>query len=192
MDGLAHLFVDQVASTQIVSALADASVFITPCLVMDASLVGHDASALAADSRVRSRLSPPWLEALGGSFGNYPEGRITDVFESALALHEAGVPILVGTDASPLMHGGIVHGASVHHEMQLLVEAGLSPTSALRSATRIPAEQFGLTDRGRIEIGKRADIALVEGDPTARILDTLNIRGIWRAGVRLQDEQHQG
>ncbi|PSL08111.1 imidazolonepropionase-like amidohydrolase [Haloactinopolyspora alba] len=186
VDGLAHLFVDQAATSRVVSSLVDAGVFVTPCLVMNSSTVGYDASALAADSRVRSRLNHEWLDALGSSFNSYPEGRLADVFESVAALHEAGVPILAGTDASPLKHGGIVHGASVHHELQLLVEAGLSPTDALRSATQIPAERFGLADRGRIEAGKRADILLVGGDPTAHVSDTLDLRGIWRAGMRLE------
>ncbi|MDR7301596.1 amidohydrolase family protein [Haloactinomyces albus] len=146
---------------------------------------------LLRDPRVRAWLGRQWLDALGSSFSNYPEGRIADVFESVVALHEAGVPVLVGTDASPLTHGGIVHGASVHHEMQMLVDAGLSPTNALQAATRIPAEQFQLTDRGRIELGKRAEIVVVEGDPTTHIVDTLNLRGVWRAGMRLQDEPHQ-
>lgn len=73
----------------------------------------------------------------------------------------------------------------MHHELQLLVAAGLSPTDALRAATATPARRFGLTDRGRIAPGARADLLLVDGDPIATISDTLSIRAVWRRGVRL-------
>jgi imidazolonepropionase-like amidohydrolase len=79
--------------------------------------------------------------------------------------------------------GGMAHGASVHHELQLLVAAGLSPVEALRAATSTPADRFGLTDRGRIAAGARADLLLVDGDPTTTISDTLSIRAVWRLGV---------
>ena len=55
---------------------------------------------------------------------------------------------------------------------------------ALRAATATPARRFGLTDRGRITPGARADLLLVDGDPTTTIADTLSIRAVWRRGVR--------
>jgi imidazolonepropionase-like amidohydrolase len=76
----------------------------------------------------------------------------------------------------------MAHRASVHHELQLLVRAGLTPTEALRAATGVPARRFGLDDRGRIGESLRADLVLVDGDPTTRIADTLNIRQVWRRG----------
>ena len=54
----------------------------------------------------------------------------------------------------------MVHGASMHDELALLVRAGLSPQAALRAATADPADVFGLDDRGRIAAGKRADLVL--------------------------------
>src|SRR5690348_4356281 len=76
------------------------------------------------------------------------------------------------------------HGASLHGELRLLVRAGLTPTEALRAATSVPATTFGLHDRGRITPGARADLLLVDGDPTSRIADTLSIRDVWRSGAR--------
>ena len=55
---------------------------------------------------------------------------------------------------------------------------------ALRAATATPARRFGLTDRGRITPGARADLLLVDSDPTTTIADTLSIRAVWRRGVR--------
>lgn len=102
------------------------------------------------------------------------------------ALHAAGVDVLAGTDVSmpvPSL-GGLAHGASVHHELQLLVAAGLTPIEALRAATATTARRFDLSDRGRIRTGARADLLLVDGDPTVDITTTLSIRDIWRRGVR--------
>ncbi len=71
-------------------------------------------------------------------------------------------------------------------ELRLLVEAGLTPVEALRSATVVPAEFFGFTDRGVIEAGRRADLLLTDGDPTQDIAATRAIRGVWAAGVKVR------
>jgi imidazolonepropionase-like amidohydrolase len=81
------------------------------------------------------------------------------------ALHWAGMPILAGTDANaaPASPAPIHHGQALHDELQLLVEAELTPVEALRCATVVPAEFFGFTDRGVIEAGHRADLLLIDG-----------------------------
>lgn len=187
VDGLAHLFIDRKADAQIIAALADADVFVTPCLVISSSLMGNAATALADDPRVNSRLPQIWLDTLRGRFNTYPEGNFQHVLDSVAALHSAGVDILAGTDASvPVAsHGGVAHGASLHHELQYLVQAGLTPSDALAAATSVPARRFNLIDRGRIAPGLRADLLLIDGDPTTSINDTLDTRAIWRRGTRL-------
>jgi imidazolonepropionase-like amidohydrolase len=79
------------------------------------------------------------------------------------ALHEAGVPILAGTDA-PNPH--VLHGWSIHEELALLHEAGLSNFEALVAATRAPAEFLGTPDAfGTIQVGRRADLVIASGNP---------------------------
>jgi imidazolonepropionase-like amidohydrolase len=68
----------------------------------------------------------------------------------------------------------------------LLVDAGISPVDAVRSATTVAAQQFGLSDRGVIAAGQRADLVLVDGDPTLDITATRNIRGVWIGGLRVK------
>jgi imidazolonepropionase-like amidohydrolase len=104
------------------------------------------------------------------------------------ALHRAGITILAGTDANaaPASPAKIQHGKALHDELGLLVEAGLTPVEALRSATVIPAEFFGFTDRGDIQAGRRADLLLIDGDPTQDIAATQAIRGVWVAGVQVR------
>jgi len=98
------------------------------------------------------------------------------------ALRAEGVPILAGTDAP---NPGTAHGASMHREMELLVKAGLTPAEALAAATSRPARTFGLTDRGRIAAGLRADLLLVKGDPTQDITATRDIVAVWKTGAPL-------
>jgi imidazolonepropionase-like amidohydrolase len=187
VDGLAHVFMDQPHTEEVISVIKDGGVFVAPCVVLNASMMGITGGDLADDPRVASRLDADWDRALRSSFGHYPQGRIDDVLETVKALCDAGVDLLAGTDVSlPLPFlGGLAHGASVHHELQYLVRAGLTPTQALRAATTTPASRFGLDDRGRIAQGLRADLVLVDGDPTVTISDTLNTRAIWRRGTRV-------
>jgi len=103
--------------------------------------------------------------------------------ESVRLLHEAGVPILVGSDGP---NPGTALGPSVHREMELLVHgAGFSPVEALRAATSVTATAFGLEEwRGRIIEGGRADVILVGGDPTTEILATRDVLAVWKEGRR--------
>ena len=66
-----------------------------------------------------------------------------------------------------------------------MVQGGMTPVQALASATGRTAQRFGLSDRGRIAPGARADLLLVGGDPTRDIADSLSTRAVWRRGARL-------
>ncbi len=70
-------------------------------------------------------------------------------------------------------------------DLELLVQAGLEPIDALKGATSKAAAAFRLKDRGRIAKGLRADLVLVEGDPTADIKATRAIRRVWKGGVEI-------
>jgi imidazolonepropionase-like amidohydrolase len=188
VDGLAHLFFDRQTTPELTAAIASSGAFVTPTLVTLSTAFGNSAAELAKDKRVSSRLSMKWLNSLSRSMNVYPKGKLEEAFTSVRALHNAGVDILAGSDVSepiPIL-GGLAHGASLHHELQLLVAAGLKPIEALRAATSVPARRFGLTDRGRIVPGARADLLLVDGDPITNISDTLSILDIWRCGTKLR------
>ena len=108
-----------------------------------------------------------------------PEGRkaFIDFFLKGLELtgraHAAGVKILAGTDANDAY---IFPGSSLHDELEMLVQAGLSPGEALKSATVNPAIYFSKTeDYGTIGTGKVADLILLEANPLG---DIANIRRI--------------
>ena len=190
-DGLMHLFIDVPHTPELIKAIADSGSFVVPTLALISSVVGNNGAELSYDERVNSRLSKKWLDSLSGSINTYPQGNLDDVFATVMALHTAGVDILAGSDVSEPIPGlgGLAHGVSLHHELQLLVSAGFTPTEALRAATSVPARRFNLTDRGRIVPGARADLLLVDGDPLVNISDTLSIRAIWRGGVQLVSQE---
>jgi imidazolonepropionase-like amidohydrolase len=95
-------------------------------------------------------------------------------------MFRAGVPLLAGTDA---MNPYCMPGFSLHDELALLVESGLTPLAALQAATLRPAEFLGRTaELGAIAPGKRADLALLTADPLADIRNTTQIQGVWLRG----------
>ena len=182
-DGIAHLFADRVADADFLALIAERKSFVVTTLTPVAAMGGRrDDGALAAHPSFFQYLSGQDIKNL---ILYLPTGNPRFQFESAAAslrmLAERRIPILAGSDASS---SGKPSGASMHRELELMVVAGLSPTAALQAATSVPAAVFGLPDRGRIAPGLRADLLLVEGDPTTDILATRNLVRIWKNGVQ--------
>lgn len=99
-------------------------------------------------------------------------------------LWRAGVGILAGSHASDEPY--IFAGASLHRELQLLVEAGLTPLAALRSATVGPAAFLARAERqGAIAPGMVADLVVLDADPLEDIRNTLRIHAVVQRGVLL-------
>ncbi len=92
------------------------------------------------------------------------------VMQSVKDAHDAGVPIVLGTDTN---NPRVYPGYSVHRELEILVELGMSPHDAIVAATRRPAEFFGHErERGTAEVGKSADLLLLSGNPLTDIRNT--------------------
>jgi imidazolonepropionase-like amidohydrolase len=101
----------------------------------------------------------------------------------AVALHHGGARLLAGTDA---VTDYCLPGFALHEELSLLVAAGLSPLEALQAATIEPAAFLGRTkDMGTVDVGKLADMVVVDGDPRADIRRVAAIRGVVRNGKYL-------
>jgi hypothetical protein len=95
-------------------------------------------------------------------------------------MFRAGVPLLAGTDA---MNPYCFPGFSLHDELGLLVESGLTPLAALQSATLRPAEFLARAEEfGLVAPGKRADLVLLSADPLADIYNTTQIQAVWLHG----------
>jgi len=92
-------------------------------------------------------------------------------------MHKAGVPIVAGTDGA---------GIELVHELEIYVEAGMTPGEALAAATIIPAKLVGQDKiTGSIKPGKAADLVLVDGDPSKRMGDLRNTRVVMLGGKLL-------
>ena len=183
--GLVHIFGDAPPSSGFAAAVRKAGAFVVPTLSVIESVAGTAGSVdVGKHPSMAPFLTTTERAALKGAFPQRPGNKVR--LEHALAvvaqLHATGVPLLAGSDAP---NPGTTHGVTIHREMELLVKAGLTPSQALRAATANPASAFDLRDRGRIVVGARADLVMVDGDPTKDITATRAIAGVWKGGVRL-------
>lgn len=180
-DALVHLTVDAEADAAFGFDAKKRGIFVVPTLTVLKSMGGSGGAAtLVEDKRIAPYLTKPEIEQLKQGFRMRKPPKYAIAERAVKQLRAAKVPILAGTDAG---NPGTSHGSALHRELELLVAAGLTPTEALIAATSAPARAFNLDDRGRIAVGRRADLLLVNGDPTKDITATRDIAGIWKAGV---------
>lgn len=185
-NGLVHIFGDSAPAADFAARVRKAGAFVIPTLSVTETVAG---TAGGIDLPKHATLGPFFTAAeraaLKATFPQRPGNKVR--VEHALAavtqLHQAGVPVLAGSDAP---NPGTVHGGTIHRELELLVKAGLAPAAALRAATAATADAFKLGDRGRIVAGARADLVLVDGDPTRDITATRAIVNVWKGGARLE------
>ena len=184
-DALVHIFADKMPDAAFGKFVAAHHAFVVPTLTVNESTTGvGSGTSLITDKQLAPYLGPDEMTNLKAAFPRRPGATVSmaNAFEAVRQLKSAGVPILAGTDAP---NPGTAHGASMHRELELLVKAGLTPVEALTAATSVPAKQFKLNDRGRVAAGLRADLLLVDGDPTTDILATRNIVSVWKNGAAL-------
>lgn len=160
VDILTHAPVDRVLAEGTVRRMRDQGTLAAPTLVM-------------MDVMARKLL------------GDRAEDGFSAARESVRSLHAAGIPILAGTDANESPFAPVPHGPSLHDEIGYLQQAGLTVADALRAATSATAAALQLGDRGRLEVGRRADLVLTDRDP---LRDPSVLRGpsaVWIAGERV-------
>jgi imidazolonepropionase-like amidohydrolase len=189
-DGLAHIFEGEPSSPDFGQLAASHHIFVIATLSTIYGDCGKsEGPSLLADPYIAPFILPAWRHGMEipkiDPSQNHICNSSDDAIHQLLASH---VPILVGTDA-PVP--GTTYGASVHGEMMLLVRDGLTPIQALAAATSVPAQMFHLNDRGLIREGLRADLVLVQGDPTENILATRRIVQVWKKGVLVQRKQSE-
>ena len=100
------------------------------------------------------------------------------------ALNDGGVRIAMGTDTGPPAR---FQGYFEHMEMQMMVDAGMSPIEAIRASTGIAADCMGMGSIGTLEPGKWGDLLVLDANPAEDIANSKTISSVWIAGNRVPD-----
>ena len=183
---------------QLAGEMAQAGVVVTPTLIAHDNLVRVAESGGAYLERAGVETLNPLYVRIDADVYAYWARQDPTVREEARRqfyrqatgiMHEAGVTLIAGTDAGIFTN---LPGRSMTRELELLVMSGLSPHAALQTATANGAQVLGLTDRGRIAPGLRADLVLVNGDPLSDVSvvefpDAVMVNGIWLDRAELDD-----
>jgi imidazolonepropionase-like amidohydrolase len=120
----------------------------------------------------------------------YPNPKLRPILE-AIATHSWAIDKVLIAHHAPVLAAsgatwqGSLPGISMHTELEMLVRAGLSPREALAAATGNYAEQFGWAELGAIEPGRRADLVVLEQDPTKDVANADRIAAVYLAGAKL-------
>lgn len=149
VDVIAHVPIDGILEDAVIGRIVDAGIAVCPTLATIENACGEPGGpTLSRDPAIAEFLGPDWAATLQASTSGWRAAqmpRYSTARQNVTRMLTAGVELLAGTDAP---NPGTVHGASLHRELELLVDAGMSPAQALSAATAAPARRFGLTDRG--------------------------------------------
>ena len=149
------------------------------------------------ESDLIKNTTPPWMldkarkdAERAISDDKYADDYFSEEFHKKLQgnvkrIFDAGIPLIAGTD-----NDGLFTGEDLHFELELLVDAGLTPLEAISAATKNAATLMNDEDEwGTLEPGKRADILLINGRPDKNISDTRNIKLVMKKGRMLDREE---
>jgi imidazolonepropionase-like amidohydrolase len=190
--------IDESRLDEIVEATVDAGAGVVPTMALWEVLFGSRTGAEWLELRPETRYMPAgmvqgWTRAAdqGVERSGQDPAAIANILELRrrvlAALHEAGVPVLLGTDSPQVFS---VPGFSIHHEMKIMVESGLTPWEVLASGTTAVADFLGLGDElGTVTEGKRADLVLLHGDPTADVTRFADRAGVVVAGRWIGEQE---
>lgn len=188
VDGLTHTFIDQPVTHEIVQIYKDRNAFVIPTLVVLASITAEEqevrekTAALATNGGFIDETVKGFMTMSLGAKAE--KARLQYAFDTIKRFKEEGIDVLAGTDSIPGLLGTAI-GPGLWMELWFYVNrCGMTPVAALKAATSVTARRFGFSDRGIIEDGKRADLVLINGDPTQDIEAWKNIAQVWKGGVK--------
>jgi imidazolonepropionase-like amidohydrolase len=186
----AELDFSSTAVRDFIALLATRKITVDPTLqILENLILDRPGKVSTAYAPLGDRLPPMILRGLQDGGLPVPEGRESRFRESftamqrmLLALHAAGVPLVAGTDSG--------YGFALVHELELYVASGIPAAEVLQMATQGAARAAGQGERlGSIEVGKLADMILVDGDPSVNPGALRNLRLIVKDGVLLDPEE---
>jgi imidazolonepropionase-like amidohydrolase len=191
VDVLAHGVRDRDLDSDFIKMMKENGVLYIPTLTVDESFfVFAEHPELMSDSFFELATSPDLLKMLESreyrekveSDPNLPKYKaaLDTGMRNLKTLSDAGARIAFGTDSGAFP--ARIPGWAEHHELELMVRAGLTPTQALTAATRGSAAVLGVSDRGTLEAGKRADFLVLAANPLNDIRNTRKIVTVWHGG----------
>lgn len=169
-DGIQHTVSDANMTSEMMQQIKNNNQFITPTMIVFNLTLNNSEALIALQGQPNTNQS------------------FTFVQNNVRAMHEAGIPILAGTDAigvNPPFN--LPFGLTLHMELEKFVEVGFTPAEALRAATLLPAMLHDVPDRGVIAPGKRADLVLLNSNPLDDITNTRDIAKVWIGGIEYTD-----
>ncbi|MCC6243878.1 MAG: amidohydrolase family protein [Gemmatimonadaceae bacterium] len=193
-DFMAHSVRDQSVDAPFVAAMRAKGVCYSPTLMREVStFVFESTPAFASDSLFLAHANRQWLSTLltparqaatrtNRSAQKY-KAQLPVATRNLKTLADAGVPIAMGTDTGPM---GRFQGYFELLEMEMMVDAGLTPAQTLHSATKGAAECMRI-DRevGTLEAGKWADFVVLDASPLQRMANLKRIHSVWIAGNQI-------
>jgi imidazolonepropionase-like amidohydrolase len=191
IDGFAHSIRDQPVDKEVMQTMKARGVFLIPTLVRDEVLFAYADNLKWLDDPFFNAGYEPAAIAMVRSPENVDKGRkdpdiakyragLEMAKKNLKTLSEAGVKIAFGTDSGiPTRFPGYFE----HRELQLMVEAGLTPMQAIVAATGTNAEILGGAKKfGTLQPGMRADFLVLDGNPLDNIHDTERLSAVWQSG----------
>ena len=191
LDGFAHSVRDQPVDSELISAMKARNVFLIPTLVRDESLFAYaDNVKWIDDPFFQGGLDPGALTVMRSpetvekfrrdpDIAKYRAG-LEMAKKNLKTLSDAGVKIAFGTDSGI---PGRFPGYFEHRELQLMVEAGLTPMQAIVAATGTNAEILGGAKQfGTLQAGRAADFLVLDANPLDDIHNTERLSAVWQAG----------
>lgn len=199
IDGFVHIFADQEISQEVLDLAKSNDIFVIPTLSVIASAdQARVADELAKDVALSDYLQPEQSQQLASDFGEHkiPGFELSIAIRNTKRLHQAGVTILAGSDAP---NPGTTYGASLHQELELLTQAGLSVGEAINAAsinavTAFRLNSITLSDEisrppsrslGRLTNQAKADFIILNSSPQHAIKATRAIDSIYKNGFKV-------
>jgi imidazolonepropionase-like amidohydrolase len=196
VDVLAHSVRDQVVDDGFVQAMKQHKVWYVPTFTVDESFFVYAGRPAFMQTKFFQEAAGPKLMARFDAAG-YAEKIDQDAQtaqhrkdfavgqQNLKKLFDAGVNVGFGTDSGALP--GRIPGFAEHRELELMVEAGLTPMQAITAATGENAKLLHTPDRGTIAVGKRADLLVLDADPLTDIRNTRKIVAVYHDGRNVAD-----
>jgi len=193
-DYIAHSVRDKAVDADFTRQLVQSKVCYSPTLMREVSTFVYESTPpFFKDSLFLAHANREWMATAqqparqeatrtSASAQRY-KAQLPLAMRNMKALHQAGVPIAMGTDTGPV---GRFQGYFELMEIEMMVDAGLTPTQALQSATRDAARCLKLdADLGTLEAGKVADFVVLDASPLERISNIRKQHSVWIGGVRV-------